>query len=489
MELPVCAEEQRVMEAVTENDVVIVVGETGSGKTTQIPQFLFEAGYGQRRREVSEGAGPGKTRHMMVGCTQPRRVAAYSMAKRVAYELNVPFGDVVGYQVRHESNVTRRTSIKFMTDGVLLRELEQDLLLPSYSAILLDEAHERTLNTDLLLGLLPRVVKLRADPKLSRGLPPLKLVIMSATVAAQEMASNTSLFPAGPPPILHINARQHPVTMHFSKKTELGDYVTMATNHVSKIHKKLPHGGILVFLTGAHEVELTCKKLRQMFPKKRKEKTSSSHRTDDKRCGDWECKGCGVSNFADRIVCFKCGEAKPMSLQDQDSTGNSEEDKNLLAYGSEGGGGDSGDEEQPTGDDSDESDESDESESDSGTDSSDHEDEAGDGMEVDNTSITVIVSSPKRRRLQTEPSPDLSAVTIQCQGRPRRGSGAGRVSVVEMDANDAQSSASSPPKADATATVTETMNHPGAFWGMSLEEVKKQDASDIFDIMSSSSRR
>lgn len=489
MELPVCAEEQRVMEAVTENNVVIVVGETGSGKTTQIPQFLFEAGYGQRRRELSEGAGPGQARHMMIGCTQPRRVAAYSMAKRVAYELNVPFGDVVGYQVRHESNVTRRTSIKFMTDGVLLRELEHDLLLPNYSVILLDEAHERTLNTDLLLGLLPRVVKLRANKELSRGLPPLKLVIMSATVAAEEMAANAALFPTGPPPILHINARQHPVTMHFSKRTELGDYVTRATDHVSKIHKKLPHGGILVFLTGAHEVELACKKLRQMFPKKRKEKKPGSHSRGDKRPGDWECKECGVNNFADRIVCFKCGEAKPMSTEDQNSTTNPEGNKHLLlAHGSEGGG-DSGDEEQPTDDDDDDKDEDEsaEGDSDSGTDTSDDEGEAGNSMDVDSGTSTTTVSSLKRRRERTDHSPNMNAVTIQCQGRPRRSSGAARVSVVEMDAKDANLSAPSPQKADATVAVSESTSHPGAFWGMSLDEVYKQDASDIFDIMSSSS--
>eukprot|EP01051_Picozoa_sp_SAG22_P004683 SAG22_NODE_258_length_13522_cov_6.989496_8_plen_118_part_00 len=100
---------------------------------------------------------------------QPRRVAAFSMAKRVAHELNVGFGQVVSYHIRHESNVSRQTAVKFMTDGVLLREIEADLLLPQYSAILLDEAHERTLNTDLLLGLLPRIVKLRSDPAVMAG--------------------------------------------------------------------------------------------------------------------------------------------------------------------------------------------------------------------------------------------------------------------------------------------------------------------------------
>jgi ATP-dependent RNA helicase DHX37/DHR1 len=220
MELPVCAEEQRIMEQIKEHDIVVIVGETGSGKTTQLPQFLFEAGYG---RSSTRGQA------CLVGCTQPRRVAAYSMAKRVAHELNVGFGDVVSYQVRHESNVTPNTAIKFMTDGVLLREIETDLLLPRYSAIILDEAHERTLNTDLLLGLLPRVVRLRADPEIAASLgtngvplPPLKLIIMSATVAATTLVGNKKLFPDGPPPIVKVEARQHPVTVHFSKTTELG---------------------------------------------------------------------------------------------------------------------------------------------------------------------------------------------------------------------------------------------------------------------------
>lgn len=272
MELPVCAEEQKIMEAIAENDVVILVGETGSGKTTQLPQFLYEAGYGT-------------TRQGMVGCTQPRRVAAYSMAKRVAHELNVGFGKVVSYQIRHENNVTRQTAVKFMTDGVLLREIEADFLLPQYSSILLDEAHERTLNTDLLLGLLPRIVKLRSDPEVMKGrtdgLGPLKLVIMSATFAATELAGNTRLFPGGPPPVVKVEARQHPVTVHFSRTTEIDDYVLDAIKKVAKIHRKLPKGGILVFLTGQHEVERMCTLLRKQFPNKRKDRPLPGSRDSD----------------------------------------------------------------------------------------------------------------------------------------------------------------------------------------------------------------
>ena len=295
MELPVCAEEQRIMEAIKENDIILVVGETGSGKTTQIPQFLYEAGFGQRMA--------GSSHSHLIGCTQPRRVAAYSMAKRVAHELNVGFGDLVSYQVRHDSNVSKRTAIKFMTDGVLLREIEADLLLPHYSAILLDEAHERTLNTDLLLGLLPRICRLRADPEVCRNravngvpLPPLKVVIMSATVAAEELVANRSLFPDGPPPMLKVTGRQHPVVTHFSKSTELGDYAGKAITAVAKIHTKLPYGGILVFLTGQNEVEMVCKKLRQQFPRKRAadlaREAAAAKLPKGVKLGDWTCPNC-----------------------------------------------------------------------------------------------------------------------------------------------------------------------------------------------------
>jgi ATP-dependent RNA helicase DHX37/DHR1 len=145
--LPMYAEEQPIMEAIRYNDVVVLCGATGSGKSTQLPQFLYEAGYGH------DAGCPG-----MIGCTQPRRVAAVTTAKRVAKELNVKLGKEVGYQVRYEKQTDKSTKIKFMTDGILLKELQSDFLLSAYSAIIVDEAHERGLNSDVLIGMLSRIV-------------------------------------------------------------------------------------------------------------------------------------------------------------------------------------------------------------------------------------------------------------------------------------------------------------------------------------------
>lgn len=149
-QLPVVAEEFNIMEKLSENDVIIVCGETGSGKTTQIPQFLYEAGYGNPNSD-----NPG-----IIGVTQPRRVAAVTMARRVAMELNVS-NQVVSHQVRFDDTCSSATAIKFMTDGILLKEISSDFMLKKYSCIIIDEAHERSINTDILIGLLSRIVILR----------------------------------------------------------------------------------------------------------------------------------------------------------------------------------------------------------------------------------------------------------------------------------------------------------------------------------------
>ncbi|KAH8104549.1 P-loop containing nucleoside triphosphate hydrolase protein [Cristinia sonorae] len=252
--LPIVAEEQPIMEAILLNSVVIICGETGSGKTTQVPQFLYEAGFG-----LPGGDNPG-----MIGITQPRRVAAMSMAARVAHELSLT-SSKVSYQIRYDATVSPDTSIKFMTDGVLLRELATDFLLTKYSVIIIDEAHERSMNTDILIGVLSRVVKLREQMWLeNKGeVKPLRLIIMSATLRVSDFAENTTLF-STPPPIINVAARQHPVTIHFSRRTQ-PDYVNEAIRKASKIHSRLPPGGILIFLTGQNEIAGVCRKLEARY--------------------------------------------------------------------------------------------------------------------------------------------------------------------------------------------------------------------------------
>ncbi|KAH9841541.1 P-loop containing nucleoside triphosphate hydrolase protein [Rhodofomes roseus] len=252
--LPIVAEEQPIMEAILLNSVVVICGETGSGKTTQVPQFLYEAGFGS----------PGSDNPGMIGVTQPRRVAAMSMASRVAHELALP-PSRVSYQIRYDATVAPTTSVKFMTDGVLLRELAADFLLRKYSVIIIDEAHERSMNTDILIGVLSRVVKLREEMwrEGKDGAKPLRLIIMSATLRVSDFAENKTLF-STPPPIIHIPARQHPVTVHFSRRTA-SDYVSEAVKKASKIHARLPPGGILIFLTGQNEISGVCRKLEARY--------------------------------------------------------------------------------------------------------------------------------------------------------------------------------------------------------------------------------
>jgi len=252
--LPIVAEEQKIMEAIHNNPSVVIWGATGSGKTTQLPQFLFEAGYGN-----PNSPNPG-----MIAVTQPRRVAAVSMAKRVADELG-QFSDQVSYQIRFDSTVSSKTAIKFMTDGILLREIANDFALTKYSVIIIDEAHERSVNTDILIGMVSRIVDLRKtmsqeDPSIK----PLKLVIMSATLRISDFTQNPSLFRHGPPPLVQAEGRQYPVTIHFSRRTRR-DYVDEAFQKVSRGHRKLPPGGMLVFLTGQNEIKQLSKRLKQAF--------------------------------------------------------------------------------------------------------------------------------------------------------------------------------------------------------------------------------
>ncbi|KAI2633870.1 DEAH-box RNA helicase [Xylaria nigripes] len=249
LKLPVVAEEQRIMEAIHNNNVVIICGSTGSGKSTQVPQMLFEAGYGS-----PDSLTPGQ-----IVVTQPRKVAAVSVSQRVSTELGSHF-NTVAYQIRFEGTASEKTRLKFVTDGVLLREIGNDIALRNYSAVIIDEAHERSLNTDILIGMLSRTVKLREemaneDPKIS----PLKLIIMSATLRISDV-TNSTLFPS-PPPVLDIEGRQYPVTVHFSRRTQF-DYVDEAFKKIIRGHRKLPPGSILVFLTSHSEISRLSQKLK-----------------------------------------------------------------------------------------------------------------------------------------------------------------------------------------------------------------------------------
>ena len=198
----------------------MVIGETGSGKTTQMTQYMAEAGF------TSRG---------IVGCTQPRRVAAMSVAQRVADEMDVTLGEEVGYLIRFEDCTSDRTQLKYMTDGMLLREAMTDPLLENYSCIILDEAHERTLATDILFGLIKEVAVQRPD---------LKLVVMSATLDAGKFQA---YFDSAP--LMKVPGRLHPVEIFYTPEPER-DYLEAAIRTVVQIHLCEPEGDILVFLTG-----------------------------------------------------------------------------------------------------------------------------------------------------------------------------------------------------------------------------------------------
>lgn len=225
--LPIFAVRQQLLNIIRDNNIVIVVGETGSGKTTQLTQYLHEDGY---------------TSYGMVGCTQPRRVAAMSVAKRVSEEINSNLGEEVGYAIRFEDCTSEKTMIKYMTDGILLRESLRESDLDHYSAVIMDEAHERSLNTDVLFGLLREVVSRRSD---------LKLIVTSATMDSDKFAS---FF--GNVPIFHIPGRTFPVDILFSK-TPQEDYVEAAVKQALQIHLSGMMGDILIFMPGQEDIEVT----------------------------------------------------------------------------------------------------------------------------------------------------------------------------------------------------------------------------------------
>lgn len=226
--LPIYKLRDELAKAVADNQILIVIGETGSGKTTQITQYLSECGLTARGK---------------VGCTQPRRVAAMSVAKRVAEEFGCRLGQEVGYTIRFEDCTSPETIIKYMTDGMLLRECLMDLDLKTYSVIMLDEAHERTIHTDVLFGLLKQAVQKR---------PELKVIVTSATLDAVKFSQY--FFEA---PIFTIPGRTFPVEVLYTKEPET-DYLDASLITVMQIHLREPPGDILLFLTGQEEIDTAC---------------------------------------------------------------------------------------------------------------------------------------------------------------------------------------------------------------------------------------
>ena len=226
--LPAFAVREELLRVIRDNQVIIVVGQTGSGKTTQLTQFLFEDGY---------------AKNGLIGCTQPRRVAAMSVAKRVSEEMEVKLGGLVGYAIRFEDCTSRETAIKYMTDGVLLREFLVESDLDKYSCIIMDEAHERALNTDILLGLFRQVLARCRD---------LKLIVTSATMNSKRF----SQFFGGAPEFL-IPGRTFPVDIQYSR-TPCEDYVDSAVKQALAIHVSQSAGDILIFMTGQEDIEVTC---------------------------------------------------------------------------------------------------------------------------------------------------------------------------------------------------------------------------------------
>ncbi|KAG1663950.1 hypothetical protein FOA52_001076 [Chlamydomonas sp. UWO 241] len=228
--LPIRRFAKEIVEAVRANDSVTIIGETGSGKTTQLSQILLE-------NKLAENG--------MVGVTQPRRVGAVSVAKRVAEERGVELGTEVGYAVRFEDRTSAATRIKYLTDGTLLRECLEDPLLQRYAVIILDEAHERSINTDVLFGVLKRMVKKRSDAGIS-----LKLIITSATLDGEKFSAYFNDCP-----VFNVPGRCFPVDIVYAREDHFTDYVSAAVDTVLQIHMKQAEGDILVFLTGQAEIE------------------------------------------------------------------------------------------------------------------------------------------------------------------------------------------------------------------------------------------
>ncbi|MDQ2626802.1 MAG: ATP-dependent RNA helicase HrpA, partial [Actinomycetota bacterium] len=257
-DLPVSDRRDEIAEAIRAHQVVVVAGATGSGKTTQLPKICLEIGRGIRG---------------MIGHTQPRRLAARTVGQRIADELSVPLGDAVGYSVRFTDRVSDRTLVKLMTDGILLAEIQRDRRLLRYDTVILDEAHERSLNIDFLLGYLRQLLPRRPD---------LKLIITSATIEPQRFAAHFG----GGAPIIEVSGRTYPVEIRYRPlevavttsaaddpddpdqeivRSEMRDEIEAIVDAIGELTAE-PPGDILVFLSGEREIRDTAEALKGLRP-------------------------------------------------------------------------------------------------------------------------------------------------------------------------------------------------------------------------------
>ncbi|WP_431152838.1 ATP-dependent RNA helicase HrpA [Acidovorax facilis] len=246
--LPVSGKREEIMEAIKKHQVIIVCGETGSGKTTQLPKIALALGRGKCN------AKPG-TKGQLIGHTQPRRIAASSVAKRIAEELNTPLGDVVGFKVRFQDRLSRDASVKLMTDGILLAETQTDPLLKNYDTIIIDEAHERSLNIDFLLGYIRQILPRRPD---------LKVIVTSATIDADRFAKHFESA-KGPAPVIMVSGRTFPVEQRYRPFEESRDYGLneAIADGVDELWQGNAAGDILVFLPGEREIREAADHLRK----------------------------------------------------------------------------------------------------------------------------------------------------------------------------------------------------------------------------------
>ena len=246
--LPVSARRDEIAEAMRKHQVIIVCGETGSGKTTQLPKIALALGRG--RCNAPEGQ-----KGRLIGHTQPRRIAASSVAKRIAEELKTPLGEVVGYKVRFQDTLQKGASVKLMTDGILLAETQTDPLLKAYDTLIIDEAHERSLNIDFLLGYLKQILPQRPD---------LKVVVTSATIDAERFARHFA-GQSGPAPVIMVSGRTYPVEMRYHPFEEKKDYDLndAIADGVDELWQGGRGGDILVFLPGEREIREAADHLRK----------------------------------------------------------------------------------------------------------------------------------------------------------------------------------------------------------------------------------